>query len=174
VTRSRALILLAVATAALFVVLAALDMRMTDTGGPGIIRFEFAADEQGAAEILAEWGDEGQDAARASLLIDYAYMLAYGAFFVLAVISTRDRATERGWRRMAAFGVAAVPIAAAAPSFDAIENIGLLLTLDGRGGDTAPGLAAVCAGLKFGATAVTIGYLLAGVGLRLRDRRAPV
>jgi hypothetical protein len=174
VTRRRALILLAVATAALFVLLAALDMRMTDTGGPGIIPFEFAADEQGAAEILAEWGDEGQDAARASLWIDYAYMLAYGAFFVLAAMSTRDLAADRGWRRMAAFGVAAVPIAAAAPCFDAIENLGLLLTLDGSGGDAAPGLAALCAGLKFAMTAVAVGYLLAGVGLRLRDRRARV
>jgi hypothetical protein len=173
-TRKRALILLAIATVALFVVLAVLDLRMADAGGPGIIGFEFAGDEEGAAEILAEWGDEGKDAARASLWIDYLYLLAYGAFLVLACMSTRDLAAARGWRRMAAFGVAVVPIAAAAPSFDAIENIGLLLTLDGRGGDAAPGLAAVCAGLKFAMLALSIGFLLAGLGLRLRDRRASV
>jgi hypothetical protein len=173
VTRRRVLILLAIATAALFAVLAVLDLRMRDTGGPGIIGFEFAGDEEGAAEILAEWGDDGQDAARASLWIDYPYLLAYGALLVLACMAIRDLAAERGWRRMAALGVAAVPIAAAAPCFDAIEDVGLLLALDGHGGDAAPGLAAICASLKFATTILAIGYLLAGLGLWLRDRRAP-
>jgi hypothetical protein len=172
VTRNRALILLAIASIVLFGVLAALEMRIRDTGGPGIIGFEFAGDKESAAEILADWGDRGQDAARASLWIDYAYLLAYGAFLVLACAATRDLAVERGWGRMAAFGIAAVPIAAAAPCFDAIEDVGLLLALDGHGGDAAPGLAAVCAGLKFAMLALAIGYLLIGLGLRMREARA--
>jgi hypothetical protein len=171
VTRNRALILLAIASFALFAVLAALDMRMRDAGGPGILGFEFAGDGEGAAEILADWGDDGRDAARASLWIDYPYLLVYGAFLVLACAATRDLAAERGWRRMAAFGVAAVPIAAAVPCFDAIEDVGLLLALDGHGGDAAPGLAAACASLKFAMLALAIGYLLLGLGLRLRERR---
>jgi hypothetical protein len=63
-------------------------------------------------------------------------------------------------------------MAAAAACFDAIEDVGLLLALDGHGGDLAPGLAAVCATIKFALLALVIAYLLAGVALRLRERRA--
>ena len=57
---------------------------MRDSGGPGIVGFELAGSEERAAEILGEWGEEGEDAARASLWIDYAYILSYGAFLTLA------------------------------------------------------------------------------------------
>jgi hypothetical protein len=172
ISRRRALVFLAITTVAIGIVLAVLDGRMRDSGGPGIIGFEFAGSEERAAEILADWGEEGQDAARASLWLDYVYILSYGAFLILAAIATRELAVRRGWRRMAAAGLAAVPIAAAAAAFDAIEDVGLLLTLDGHGGDLAPLLAAVCASLKFALLALAIAYLLAGLLLRLRNRRA--
>jgi hypothetical protein len=172
ISRRRALVFLAITTVAIGIVLAVLDGRMRDSGGPGIVGFEFAGSEERAAEILADWGEEGQDAARASLWLDYVYILSYGAFLILAAIATRELAVRRGWRRMAAAGLAAVPIAAAAAAFDAIEDVGLLLTLDGHGGDLAPLLAAVCAGLKFALLALAFAYLLAGLLLRLRNRRA--
>ena len=71
---------------------------------------------------------------------------------------------------MAAFGVAAVPFAAAGAAFDAIEDVGLLLALDQHGGDLAPQLARVCASLKFLLIAMVIVYLLAGLAMRWRDR----
>jgi hypothetical protein len=172
-TRKRALIATGIATAAIFVVLAILDLRMSDTGGPGIIGFEFAGTEDGAGEILDDWGDEGKDAARASLWIDFAYIVVYSTFGVLAVAATRDLAARRGWRRMAAFGSTAIVFPAAAGAFDAIEDVGLLLALDGHGGDLAPGLALVCASLKFLLTAASIAFLLAGLVLRLRARETP-
>lgn len=73
---------------------------------------------------------------------------------------------------MAAFGTAAIPFAAAAGAFDAIEDVGLLLAVDRHGGDLAPRLAQICASLKFALLAVTIAYLLAGLLLRFRARRA--
>jgi hypothetical protein len=169
-TRRRALIASAIASVAIFVVLAVLDVRMMDAGGPGIIGFEVAGTQDRAAEILAEWGSKGTDAARASLWIDYAYIAAYGTFLVLASWATRDLALERGWRRMAAWGMAAIPFAAAAAAFDAIEDVGLLLAVNERGGALAPRLGQVCASLKFALLAVTIAYLLAGLVLRLRER----
>jgi hypothetical protein len=172
VTRKRALIASAVASIAISAVLIALDARMMDTGGPGIIGFEFAGSEERAAEILADWGEDGIDAARASLWLDFAYIAAYGTFLVLAAWATRDLAASRGWRRMAAFGTAAIPFAAAAGAFDAIEDVGLLLAVDRHGGDLAPRLAQICASLKFALLAVTIAYLLAGLLLRFRARRA--
>jgi len=170
-TRRRALVLLALSTVAIGIVLAVLDGRMRDSGGPGIVGFELAGSEERAAEILGEWGEEGKDAARASLWIDYAYILSYGAFLTLAAIATRELALRSGWRRMAGAGLAAIPLAAAGASFDAIEDVGLLLALDGHGGDVAPLLAAVCALLKFAVLALVIAYLLGGLLLRLRDRR---
>jgi hypothetical protein len=172
VTRKRALILLGIVTAALAIFLAVIDPSLVEDGNPSIVDFEFAWDEQGAAEIVSDWGDDGVDHARVSLWVDYIYLLAYGAFLVLAAVATRDLAAERGWRRMAAFGVAAPAMAAAGAAFDAIEDVGLLLALDGHGGDLAPGLAAVCASLKFLLTTTVIVYLLIGLVLRLRSRGA--
>jgi hypothetical protein len=172
VTRKRALIASAVASIAIGAVLIVLDARMMDSGGPGIIGFEFAGSEERAAEILADWGDDGTDAAKASLWLDFAYILAYGTFLVLAAWATRDLAESRGWRRLAAFGTAVVPFAAAAAAFDAIEDVGLLLAVDRQGGDLAPRLAQICASIKFALLAVTIAYLLIGLLLRLRARRA--
>jgi hypothetical protein len=121
-------------------------------------------------EIRGDWGQSGSDAAKRSLYIDYAYIVAYGTFLVLACLATRDLAVGRGWRRMAAFGVAAVPFAAAAAAFDAIEDVGLLLAVNGHGGDVAPGLARICASMKFLLLGLTLAYLLAGLVLRLRSR----
>jgi len=54
---------------------------------------------------------------------------------------------------------------------DAIENVSLLLTLDDAGA-AFPLLATIFASLKFLLLAITIAYLLAGLGLRLLRRDA--
>jgi hypothetical protein len=171
-TRKRALIASAIASLAIGAALIVLDARMTDAGGPGIVGFELAGTEERAAEILAEWGDDGTDAAKASLWLDYAYIVAYGTFLVIAAWVTRDQAVQRGWDRMASLGLAVIPFAAAAAAFDAIEDVGLLLAVNEHGGNLAPRLGQVCALLKFALLAVTIAYLIAGLGLRLLRRPA--
>jgi hypothetical protein len=168
VTRKRALIASAIASLVIGAVLVALDRQMVDAGGPGIIGFELAGSEDRATEILADWGDDGTDAAKASLWLDYAYIVAYGTFLVLAAAATRDLADRRGWGRMAGFGLPVMTFAAAAAAFDAIEDVGLLLAVNQHGGDLAPRLAQICATLKFALLAVTIAYLLVGLGLRFR------
>lgn len=167
-TRKRALIASGIASLVIGAVQLLLDLRMTDTGGPGIIGFELAGTEDRAAEILADWGDRGTDAAKASLWIDYAYIVAYATFLVLAAAATRELAGQRGWSRMAALGVAVVPFAAAAGAFDAIEDVALLLAVNQHGGALAPRLGQVCAIAKFTLVTTTIVYLLAGLALRLR------
>jgi hypothetical protein len=165
------LIASAVATVAIGAVLIVLETRMMDAGGPGIIGFELAGTEDRATEILADWGEQGTDAAKASLWVDFAYIVAYATFLVLASSATRDLAARRGWHRMAALGVAVIPLGAAAGAFDAIEDVALLVAVDQHGGELAPRLAQVCALIKFALLAVTIAYLLTGLGLRLRRRR---
>jgi hypothetical protein len=144
---------------------------MRDAGGPGIVGFELAGTERRAHEILADWGGKGHDAARLSLWIDYLYLLAYGAFFAVAVRATRDLARERGWRALGRPGdwIAAVPLAAA--GFDALEDAGLLLALGRHGGAAAPAFAAACAYAKFVLSTAAVLYVLAGLIARLAGRR---
>jgi hypothetical protein len=171
VTRKRVLIASATVSVVIAAVLLVLDRRMMDAGGPGIVGFEVAGSQDRATEIMADWGRKGTDAAKASLWIDYAYIVAYGTFLVLASWATQDLALRRGWRRMAAVGPAVIAFAAAAAAFDAIEDVGLLLAVNQHGGDLAPRLAQVCATLKFALLAATVAYLLAGLALRMRGRR---
>ena len=170
-SRRTALIVSGVLALGLWIYLATVDREMSDTAGPGIIAFEFAWTEEGAQEILDDWGEKGQDAARKSLWVDYAFMAAYGLFFFLAAAATRDLARERNWRRLAAFGVYAVPFAAIAPFADALENVNLLLALDSKGGDLAPLLGGIFASIKFVTLTSAQLYVIAGLVQRLLDRR---
>lgn len=147
------------------------DERMKDTGGPGIVPFELTGGQDRADEILAEWGNEDQDAARESLWIDFGFLLAYGTFLTLALAATRDLARQRDWRRLAAIGGVVVSFGALVASFDALENICLLLTIDGAGA-ALPLLATIFAACKFVLLGLAIAYLLAGLVLRLRGRGA--
>lgn len=170
-SRRRGLILSAIASVVLLAAMSPAESRMTDTGGPGMIPFELTGGEDRAEEILAEWGEQGRDAARESLWIDFGFLLAYGAFLTLALAATRDLSRRRGWRRMAAVGAAIVSFGALGAACDAVENVFLLLTLDGAGAAFPP-LATIFAACKFVLLAIAIAYLLAGLGLRLAGRGA--
>ncbi len=171
VTRRRGLIVTAIASLLLLLAMSPADERMQDTGGPGIVPFELTGGQDRADEIEAEWGDEGQDAARQSLWIDFGFLFAYGAFLTLALAATRDLALERGWRRLGVVGRVVVSFGALGAAFDALENICLLLTLDDAGA-AFPLLATIFASCKFVLLAVAIAYLLAGLAMRLRERGA--
>jgi hypothetical protein len=145
---------------------------MKNTGGPGMVPFELTGGVERADEVLSEWGEEGQDAAGESLWIDFGFLLAYGAFLTLALAATRDLARDRGWTRLAAIGAVAVSFGALGAAFDALENVCLLLTLDGAGA-AFPLLATIFATCKFIILGAAIAYLLVGLGMRLR-RRDPV
>lgn len=161
----------AIASLLLLAAMQPAEERMTDTGGPGMVTFELTGGQERADEILAEWGEKGQDAAREQLWIDFGFMLAYGAFLTLALAATRDLARARGWRRLAAIGAAIVSFGALGAGFDALENVCLLLTV-GDAGSAFPLLATIFASCKFFLLAIVIAYLLAGLGMRLRDRGA--
>lgn len=171
VSRRQGLILTAVASIVLLLAMSPAENRMKDTGGPGMVPFELTGGQGRADEILVEWGEGGQDAARESLWIDFGFLFAYGAVLTLALAATRDLARRRDWRRMAAAGAAIASFGALAAGFDALENICLLLTLDGAGA-ALPLLATIFASLKFLLLAVAIAYLIAGLGLRLVRRES--
>ena len=168
-TCARGLVVSGFATLALLLALAPADQRLQDTGGPGIIPFELTGGETRAEEILDEWGEAGQDAARESLWIDYGFLIAYGTLLTLAIAATRDRARRLGWRRLAGIGRVVLPFGALGAAFDALENTCLLLTLDGAG-SAYPLLATVFASIKFALLTVAIAYVAAGLAMLLKSR----
>jgi hypothetical protein len=165
--RRQWLVSLGVAMVAFDIALLLIDRRLQATGGASILGFEFAGSEQGATQIMAEWGEHGRDLARWSLWIDFGFMLSYGAFFTLAAIATRDFARERDLHLLGTAGVVTPIFAASAALFDAAENIALLIVLGGDGGSLAAPFAAVCASLKFLLIALAIAYVLWGLLRRL-------
>jgi hypothetical protein len=150
--------------------LIAIDRSLMATGGPGIVGFEFVGSTGRAAKILAEWGVHGRDLARLSLWIDFGFMAAYGSFFALAAIATRDFARRRGLRLLVLAGALAPLCAIGAACFDAVENVNLLLILGGRGGHVSPVLATTCASIKFLLIALAIAYVLWGLAARALRR----
>jgi len=156
-----------VATIALLLAMAPADERMQEGGGPGIVPFELSGGQDRADDILAEWGEEGRDAARESLWIDFGFLLAYGTFLTLALAWARETIARRDFPRLAQAGPVAVWLGAGAAACDAVENAFLLLTLDGAGA-AAPALATVFAAAKFALLAAAIIYIVAGLVTRFR------
>lgn len=138
--------------------------------GASISEYEFAASSSRAAQIVAEWGSEGRRLAHLGLLLDYGYMVSYGLFFALAGFAVRDAARTRGWRRLAKAGTVVPYFAIAAACFDAAENVALLLTLGGHGGNLAAPFATVCSSIKWALIGIAILYSLCGLILMLRSR----
>ncbi len=170
-TRRRALWILAIVWLCLGAYMLSLEATMQDAGGYGIVDFELAFTSDQAGTILAAWGDEGRDAARLQLWLDYLYLVVYGLFFWLAIKALRDAALRRGWTRYARPGawIAVLPLVAAGA--DAIEDAFLLIALGGHGGDAAPLLGGAFAVVKFAAIVVSLLYLLVGlIGFALHRR----
>jgi hypothetical protein len=170
-SRKQWLIVLGALVVAFYFAFGAIENDMPQ-GTPGVIEYEFVGNEDRATEMLAEWGDAGQDDIRLSLWIDYGFMVAYGAFFLLAGLATRDFARERGKKALASVGRWAPWCAVGAALFDAAENANLLLILGGHGGSVSPPLATACASVKFVLIAIAIGYVVWGLAARYRTRAA--
>jgi hypothetical protein len=173
-SRKRALLIAGVASVLLWVVLAAIDRALQDTGGPSIVTLEFAGSLQRVVEISGEWGSHGVYLARLSLWIDFGFMFAYGAFLTLAALAIRDFARERNLGRLAAAGRVAPYLAVAAALLDVAENVTWLFLLGGHGGDLAAGFATACASLKFLCVSLAILYSIWGLVSWLRHRGRPV
>jgi hypothetical protein len=171
--RGWALAAAGIATLLLLWAMSPMEDRM-QANGPGMVPFELSGGQQRADEILAEWGEDGRDAAREQLWIDYGFMLAYGAFLGLAGVAVRDLCRRRGLGRLAAAGGIALWLGPLAAAFDALENVCLLLTVGGHGAPF-PSLATIFATCKFALLAGAIAYLLVGLaavlGRRGREQR---
>ena len=133
-------------------VMTVLERRMRATGGPGIIPFELAGSGFRVEQIMAQWGRDGERAARTSMWLDFGYMTTYGALAALLV----ERARRRRGHPRALTSAVAVAVAG-----DAIEGVSLLKVLDRERVDFHARRARVAALVKFAALAGTLGYVVA-------------
>jgi hypothetical protein len=133
-----------------------------EDNGVGILELEFTGSAEQAAEHHDRLGAEGRDAARTSLLLDYAYLVAYGLFLAGACIAVADRARRTGRSRLAALGPPLAWGALGAAACDAVENAMLLLILGGHTGQPWPAIAFAFATVKFALAAAASLYALGG------------
>lgn len=133
-------------------VMSILERRMRATGGPGIIPFELAGSGFRAEQIMAQWGHDGERAARISTWLDFGYMTTYGTLTALLI----ERARRRRGHPRSLTSVAMVAVAG-----DAVEGVALLKVLDRKNVDSYARLARAAALVKFAALAGALAYVLA-------------
>jgi hypothetical protein len=140
-------------------VMSILERRMRATGGPGIIPFELAGSGFRAEQIMAQWGRDGQRAARISTQLDFGYMTTYGTLVALLIARARRR---RGHPR------SLTSLAMVAVAGDAVEGVSLLKVLDRKDVDGYARRARTAALIKFAALAGALGYVVADAASPLR------
>ena len=146
---------------------------LDDMGDVGIIEFELARTSEQASEYYGELGEEGRDAARESLYLDYPYLILYGLLAAAACLVVGARAGERGMARLARWGRPAAIAGLVAAACDAVENAALLRVLDGHTDQPWPGIAFTFASAKFALIALATLYAVIGLVLTLRASGGP-
>ena len=147
------------------------DLATLSDRGDGIISFELARTPQRASEILSAWDDEGRDAARRSLYLDYPFLVFYGLFLAGACSAVARRAGELGRAPLATVGILLAWGALLAAWSDAFENLALLLVVGEHTSQPWPGLAFSFATLKFALLVPAVLYALAGWAATARAPR---
>src|ERR1700749_3435929 len=140
-------------------VMTVLERRMRATGGPGIIPFELAGSAFRAEQIMAQWGRDGQRAARISTWLDFGYMTTYGTLTALLI----ERARRRRGHPRSLTSVARVAVAG-----DAVEGGSLVKGPERKKVYSYARLARTAALVKFAALAAAIGYVVAEAASPLR------
>ena len=136
----------------------------------GIVSFELAGTSAVAQQIMAAWGDTGQQAARFNIRIDFLYLLGYGVALSLGCAVAR-----RWWQlrsaplaRIGALLTYAMLVAACS---DVCENVAMLQMLDNPANAIWPTLARIFAIVKFALLAVGLFYIMTGAFIRIGQRR---
>ena len=162
-TLTRIIQLSLLATFVFFLVFQVHDRRLDVNN---IVSLELAWTPARAKDILTAWGAGGQQVARESLFIDFAYMPAYAFLFAGLVLATARGV--RGRLQTLGFWLSAAPFAAWV--CDLTENFALLrvLTIPSDPSPAAVRLASLCASLKFELLLVCLTYILVAWILRRR------
>jgi hypothetical protein len=138
------------ATIGLLVPLAVLDRRMVRSGGPGIIPFELAGARR-STEIIRAWGPEGTRAARASLLLDFPFLVAYTMLNVALTRRAGHVFAAQRQQRLARAARFVTGLQIVAGGCDAVENSALIGVLARGGDERLASVARAAASAKFAA-----------------------
>ena len=144
----------------LYVVLYWLNRPLVNAVAPrGIISFELAHTRDTSSAMLASWDEAARSSARANLIIDYCFMLAYGSALALGCLSTRARTASR-WPLVAQMARILAAGTVGAAVLDAVENAALLLQLTDGASVALALLAWGCASAKFTLVLLAIPFAL--------------
>ncbi len=128
-----------------------------------IFDLEFAWDSETTDQILADWGQDNVDKMILGTLLDFGFLLAYGALLAdLSLLVARSYDIQEKGRTI---GLRFVILSFAAAGFDVIENnflLQILYSYPNSYPDFAPFLASVCAVVKFTLVILAIGYIIIG------------
>jgi hypothetical protein len=137
---------------------------------PNIVDYELAGSVSTATDIINAWNENDRMRAGFSLGIDYLYMPLYSTTIALACVWGASVLKRNTWHTLGlllAWGLWAAAI------FDAIENLGLVVSLFGSPIDPWPLVSQVCATLKFALLVFGLVYVVVGVILRVVTRPNP-
>ena len=142
----------------------------TEAAPHGMISFELSGSRQGAQSILESWDTAARAAARASLRLDYAFLVAYAAALSLLCLILTDALppSQPGLKRLGQ-GLAWGQWLAAA--LDAAENIMLGRLLRDSGDHWLAPAASACATIKFTLVGLALLFFM-GAGFIVSLRHA--
>jgi hypothetical protein len=134
----------------------------------GLTTLQLAFTEERARKVVAGWDEGDRDLARFRIAADYPYLVLYSMGATLAVLWAARSLHGLGHRRMASLAGAAAWLPWLAGGADALENIGLLVMLDGVPETPWPEVTTGMALVKFAAMgiaglAVVVAAALVGV-----------
>jgi hypothetical protein len=141
-----------------------------DLRGVSIIDVEMMRTGVKAAETMAQLGPGGVDATQMSVFLDFPFLVFYALALSAACAVLAARAAEQRRTGLATAGRTIAWAAVVAATFDAIENIALLMVLDGHPDQPWPGIAFGFASAKFVLLAVVIVYLVAALAITSAQR----
>lgn len=156
--RLRVFLPLLVATLALFSL-----FRVIGPDKPSIVDFELAGSVSKATDVVNVWSPMERIHAGFSLGIDYLFMPLYSTTIALACVWGAGVLKNKLWRTIGILLAWGLWVAAI---FDAIENVGLTISLFGSIVDPWPIVSQVCAILKF--TLLVLGLLYVIISLARR------
>jgi hypothetical protein len=143
-----------------------------DERGVSIFDLQFMRTSANAVEQVARLGPSGLDAAQMAHYLDLPYLVVYAIALSAACVVVSARAADHGRARLAAIGPQVAWFAVIAAGLDAVEDVAILLVLDGRTGQPWPAIAFGCSAVKFALLAIVIVYLLVGLAMTLSEREA--
>ncbi len=125
----------------------------------GIVSFELVGSGEGAARMLAAWGEKGRVVAGINLGLDYLFILVYAVALSLgAGIAARSHGRFSPFRQQ--MGILLAWGALLAGLLDVVENYALIHILQGAEVDGWAQLARWCARPKFVMVGIALAYIV--------------